>query len=73
MVLYEIMTLTRPFTNSNQLAITELTMKGEMPVLPEEVVEKYEKIIPLWKSCLSLDPAKRPKISEIKSVLLSLE
>ena len=73
MVLFELMTLSRPFINSNQIAITELTMKGELPVLPEEAVDMYEGLIPLWKQCLSIDPSKRPKISEIKSALLNMD
>lgn len=72
MVLYELMTLTRPFATSNLFAVTELTIKGEHPPLPKEVESIFYNVIPVWKKCLQLDPAKRPTAKEIKHMLLTL-
>jgi hypothetical protein len=72
MVLYELMALTRPYATSNLFAVSELTIKGELPQISKEVESIFYNIIPVWKKCLQLDPTKRPTAKELKQMLLSL-
>ena len=72
MILYELMSLQRPFQNNNLFQVTELTLKGTLPPLPDNVEYLYSQILPLWKSMLDKEPTKRPSIVDVKSNLLKL-
>jgi hypothetical protein len=72
MLLYEMMALTRPFSEKTLLNLQDLVSKGTIPQLPDNVKDKYDQLVPLWKKCLTIDPAGRPSIGECKQELLRL-
>jgi len=72
MLMYEMMTLKRPFSDRNVFALTELTLQGATPILTEQLKNTYKLLLPLWNQCLSIEPKERPTIIECKQSLLKL-
>jgi len=72
MILYEIMTLKRPFEDSNVFDISSMTEKGYLPSISPEVEQLYPKMISFWKSCVSINPEERPNISQCKQILAQM-
>eukprot|EP00027_Filamoeba_sp_ATCC50430_P018876 CAMPEP_0168578504 /NCGR_PEP_ID=MMETSP0413-20121227/21368_1 /TAXON_ID=136452 /ORGANISM="Filamoeba nolandi, Strain NC-AS-23-1" /LENGTH=350 /DNA_ID=CAMNT_0008612355 /DNA_START=1 /DNA_END=1050 /DNA_ORIENTATION=+ len=64
MVLYEMMTLKRPFEEASMLEVTRLNENGYLPEISPELQEKYANIVPLFKRCLSVNPEDRPTIKD---------
>ena len=72
MVLYEMMTLKRPFEDNSAFEIGKLTESGFIPEISEEIEERYKNIIPLFQQCLNVDPSQRPTVKEFKEFLAQL-
>jgi serine/threonine protein kinase len=72
MVMYEIMTLKRPFDEIPAMKLNQLCSEGLIPTLPPQIEERYKGLIPIWKKCLEKNPADRPTISELKAFFASL-
>jgi hypothetical protein len=66
------MTLKRPFEDHNMLAVSSMMEEGVVPTLDEDIQNKYAPLLPLWKSCLSFDPEKRPTAKKCKEILAGL-
>jgi len=73
MVLFEMMTLRRPFDDKNPLQLSDLSMEGESPTLPPEAEKQFGGgLISLWKRCLNVKPDQRPTVGECKEALAKL-
>jgi hypothetical protein len=71
MVMYEIMSLKRPFEDVNMFHIKDVTLKGAIS-LSEELENKYKPLMPLWRMCLQLEPSERPNVNAVKEQLIKL-
>ena len=67
MILYEILTGTKPFSHVRIFDIPDIVMKGEKPPIPEYVDPSMQKLI---SDCLDRNPMKRPEYNTIESSLL---
>ena len=72
MVLYELMTLERPFAGKDHFALTEMTLQGLSPTLSEELSRKYSRIVPIWRSCVKKEANARTSVSELKKRLMEI-
>lgn len=74
MVLYNIMTLHRPFETIKQLyGVHELVQNGAKPYLPPAVREAFLPLLGLYEACTASVPTKRPTFAQIVKHLLSLQ
>eukprot|EP00026_Physarum_polycephalum_P004312 Phypoly_transcript_04330.p1 GENE.Phypoly_transcript_04330~~Phypoly_transcript_04330.p1 ORF type:complete len:683 (+),score=138.92 Phypoly_transcript_04330:105-2153(+) len=72
MIVYELMTLQRPYSNSSIFQVAQLVVKGELPPLSENEKRKFKGIIPLWEDCVKSDPTQRPSPDTLKTALFKL-
>ena len=73
MIMYELMTLKRPFEDVNMFQIKDLTMKGLNSIsLPQEAEDLYQPFLTLWRSCLALAPSDRPSVIQVKEALIKM-
>jgi len=72
MIVYELMTLQRPYSHASIFQLAQLVVKGELPPLAETERIRYKDIIPLWEKCVKTDPLLRPSTDVIKTSLFKL-
>jgi len=72
MVLYELMTLRRPYASESILTIATTVTNGLLPDLGDSVKNTYSPIIDFWKSTVSLHPQRRPTLEKCKQFVTSL-
>jgi len=72
MIIYEMMTLKRPYEDIRVNQISDLVEKGKLPYFPEELDEKYSPLLTFCKKCLSLNPNDRPSVKRCKEILATL-
>jgi len=72
MIMYELMTLQRPYSTSSIFQVAQLVLKGALPPISESARLKYAMLLPLWEECVKTDPNMRPNPEKIKSVLFKV-
>lgn len=73
MVLYEIMSLKRPFEDiSNVFELSSMAESGKAPPLSDTLATKYKNVLPFYEKCLSFDPEQRPTVKMAKETLAKL-
>jgi serine/threonine protein kinase len=72
MIMYELMTLQRPFADQDAFKITELTLVGSVPPLGDSELDRYPSIIPLFRRCLRLQPTERISATDLRRELSSI-
>jgi len=72
MVLYELLSLRRPFEESAHFEISDKIVCGQRPHLPKQIVQdpRYANLCQVFKLCTSLLPKNRPSLSELESFFL---
>jgi len=75
MVLYEILTLLRPYEGCSNFDIPDYIIHHKFPELPEKIKSRpdYAELIDIHKSCLHPDPDKRPDCNHIKCAILDVK
>lgn len=72
MIMYELMTLQRPYSATSIFQVAQLVVKGELPTLSETAKIKYAGLIPLWEQCVRTEAELRPSPDQIKTTLYKL-
>jgi len=62
MILWELLTRTKPYENQNFMATTMDVLKGIRPAIPAKTPSEYAKIV---KKCWHGEPDKRPSLDSI--------
>jgi len=65
MVVYEMMTLLRPYSDVSQIRAFACVQEGILPTLEEAVYKRYPTIIKVWHRMVKRDPTQRPKVGEV--------
>jgi len=65
MLMYELLTLKRPYYDVPYLQISEFNAAGIRPMVPEEVAKEYKEIITLFDKCICKEPSKRPSAKRL--------
>ena len=70
MIVYELLTLERPYSNLQSIAeISQRILRHELPYLPT-LPNEYDILVQIMKQCLSADPQDRPNLQQIKKSLV---
>lgn len=72
MIVYELMTLQRPYSNASIFQVAQLVIKGDLPPISNNERKKYADIIPLWEECVRTDPKQRPSTDALKNSLFKI-
>jgi len=72
MVMFELMTLQRPYSSYSVFQVSQMVTKGELPAIPEAIKAKYGPLLALWEQCVQPSPAMRPALDQIKPILCKL-
>eukprot|EP01114_Cavostelium_apophysatum_P015408 TRINITY_DN4185_c0_g1_i1.p1 TRINITY_DN4185_c0_g1~~TRINITY_DN4185_c0_g1_i1.p1 ORF type:complete len:665 (-),score=153.12 TRINITY_DN4185_c0_g1_i1:35-2029(-) len=72
MVMYELMTLKRPFEEFSLFEMVKMTEQAALPPIAEDVAGRYAGLIPIWKRCLQHNPYERPTSTEMKEEFIKL-
>lgn len=67
-VLYELLSLKRPYDDMPLLKISSAIMSGLRPTLPR-LSDQYKPLIQIYEQCLTFTPEKRPTSSELKELV----
>jgi len=71
MVLYELLTLQRPYHDINFYLVPELIKKGTRPKIESHIPEdnSYDKILNIFQQCTLFDPDTRPELDRIRELI----
>ena len=70
-ILYEMVTLLRPYEDVPHYLVDQKVVRGERPRVPNDLESCYQPFISLFNSCTELAPDDRPTIRELKDILIS--
>jgi len=75
MVLFEIMTYTRPYEGISSFDVPDLIAAHKFPELPDKLKIRadYTEIIQLHRNCINPHPEKRPDCTAVKAIILDLK
>lgn len=69
-IIYEIMTLSQPFSASNPLSIAKKIVDGEYTPIPDDYYSPL--LLDTVKKCMTADPKYRPNITEICQLMVDV-
>lgn len=64
--MYELMMLTRPYSNASIFQLAQLVVRGDLPVLTDQAKLRYPLLLPIWMECVTTDPSLRPSLERIR-------
>ena len=65
MVIYEMMTLIRPYSDVSNIRAFYYVQEGILPTLDEQAYNRYPRIIKVWHRMVKYNPSERPKAAEL--------
>jgi serine/threonine protein kinase len=68
MVVYEMMTLTQPYSDVAALRVMYCVQEGILPTLAEDFYRWYPRVSRVWHRMLKRDPDERPKVGELLKI-----
>ncbi|KAL6073494.1 Ribonuclease inhibitor [Balamuthia mandrillaris] len=71
MIVYELMTLKRPFEDTPHYFVDAKVIQGQRPPLPDHLDPSLETVVDLFESCTEREPNNRPTLRELKEILIS--
>eukprot|EP00005_Dracoamoeba_jomungandri_P001560 CAMPEP_0174262226 /NCGR_PEP_ID=MMETSP0439-20130205/12851_1 /TAXON_ID=0 /ORGANISM="Stereomyxa ramosa, Strain Chinc5" /LENGTH=556 /DNA_ID=CAMNT_0015346901 /DNA_START=15 /DNA_END=1685 /DNA_ORIENTATION=- len=71
-IVYELITLKRPYEDTPYYLVDTLVLKGQRPPIDKDLYEYYGPLINLFNDCTELNPDDRPTVGRIKEELINL-
>lgn len=72
MVVYEMMTLTQPYSDLSPLRVICCVQEGILPTLEAVFYRRYPRVTKIWHQMVSINPADRPKVGELLKLFLEI-
>jgi serine/threonine protein kinase len=72
MIIYELLTLSKPYAGDTLINISSNILSGKVPELPQELSPVYEPIKTLYYKSTIFDPDARPSMAELLEEIKNL-